>query len=567
MAELDEELVKSFLDEASDLLGQWEGLCLQLEKEVHPETLNALFRIAHNIKGSSRAVGLNEVGKFIHVIEDVIVCLKEGKCTFTKRKLSMFLEAQSVMQDWFAILSGDITNNFWPTDYLKTYFSDHLEFIEEPQSSPQMTAPMPTPSPSLQEEPAQEKAQEDAKVIQLKKEVKDEVLRVSTKKIDGLINLIGELSIQQSILENSIQQSTLKDHEALIQSSLNLSRKITKEIYSMAFGLRMTPIGGIFQRLERAVKDLARDLNKDVDVVFHGNEVEIEKTILDRLIDPLTHIVRNSVDHGLEKNADRESMGKPFKGQILITANKLDDGVEVIVKDDGKGLDQKRIREKAIEKNLISRDSNLTKEEIFSLIFLPGFSTAEKVTNVSGRGVGMDVVMKTLEEVNGKIKVGSEEGKGTKFKITIPTSLSIVDSLIVSVNSDQYVIPINSLEEVVDVDPHQTKSRDSVYLYRGKVIPFLHLSEVFDGHRDISSKESFPILVTKVQGKRMALGIDKVLGQHQSVVRTLSPYFEQSFAISGGTILPSGEPGLILNINSICERYFKYLQASKEVSA
>jgi two-component system chemotaxis sensor kinase CheA len=169
--------------------------------------------------------------------------------------------------------------------------------------------------------------------------------------------------------------------------------------------------------------------------------------------------------------------------------------------------------------------------------------------------------------VTGKILVASDEGRGTKFKIMIPTSLSIVDSLIVSVNSDQYVIPIHSLEEVVDVDASQMKVDDSVYVYRGKVIPFLHLRDVFEGEKQEHHRGIFPIIVTKVQGKRMALGIDQVLGQHQSVVRTLSSYFEKSFAISGGTILPSGEPGLILNITSICEKYFKYLQTSKEVAA
>jgi two-component system chemotaxis sensor kinase CheA len=559
MSELDDELVKSFLEEATDLLSKWEGFCLQLEKEVTPDTLNALFRIAHNIKGSSRAVGLNDVGQFIHVIEDVIVSIKEGRSQLNRKKLNMFLEAQSIMNEWFSVLMLESSYKFFPEEFMSKFFNEQKEFIEDEEQVVE--------AQQVVSESELKVSLEEAKVLQLKKEVKDEVLRVSTKKIDGLLNLIGELSIQQSILENCIQQSALKDQEALIQSSLNLSRKITKEIYSMAFGLRMTPVGGIFQRLERAIKDLARDLNKEVDVIFHGSEVEIEKTILDKLIDPLTHIVRNSVDHGLEKNEDRAGLEKPKKGQITISAIKQDDGVEIVVKDDGRGLNQKRILEKAIEKNLVKASSTMSKEEIFSLIFLPGFSTAEKVTNVSGRGVGMDVVMKTLEEVNGKILVGSEEGRGTKFKISIPTSLSIVDSLIVNINENQYVIPIHSLEEVVDADPTQMKMDESVYVYRGKVIPFLHLGEVFDENHSERRQGVFPILVTKVQGKRLALGVDMVLGQHQSVVRTLSSYFEKSFAVSGGTILPSGEPGLILNITSISEKYFKYLQSSKEVSA
>ncbi len=572
MSEFDEELVKSFLEEASDLLSQWEGLCLKLEKEMSPETLNALFRIAHNIKGSSRAVGLLDVGQFIHIIEDVIVAIKDGKAKFNSKKLKMFLEAQSIMIDWFSVLSLESSYKGYPEAFISQYFNEKKEFIEDcvlvsSTTVSQTIAPVEAPKHEDVVVETATKPVEEAKVLHLKKESKDEVLRISTKKIDSLLNLIGELSIQQSILENSIQQKTMNDNEALIQSSLNLSRKITKEIYSNAFGLRMTPVGGIFQRLERAIKDLARDLNKEVDVIFHGSEVEIEKTILDKLIDPLTHIVRNSVDHGLEKSEDRDGVAKPKKGQITISAIKQDDGVEIVVKDDGKGLNQKRIFEKAVEKNLVPANASITKEEIFSLIFLPGFSTAEKVTSVSGRGVGMDVVMKTLEEVNGKILVGSEEGRGTKFKISIPTSLSIVDSLIVSINNDQYVIPIHSLEEVVDVDSHQMKLDESIYLYRGKVIPFLHLGDVFDQNGKQERHGVYPVLVTKIQGKRLALGVDKVFGQHQSVVRNLSTYFEKSFAVSGGTILPSGEPGLILNITSISEKYFKYLHTSKEVSA
>jgi two-component system chemotaxis sensor kinase CheA len=571
MSEMDEELVQSFLEEASDLLAQWEGLCLKLEKEASSDTLNALFRIAHNIKGSSRAVGLTDVGTFIHIIEDIIVSIKDGRAQFNQKKLKMFLEAQSIMNDWFSVLKVESSYKFFPEDFIAEYFNEKKEFIEHDASLvpviEEVVAEVVHEVVSSPEPEAHKAAPEEAKVLQLKKEVRDEVLRVSTKKIDGLLNLIGELSIQQSILENCIHQSSMKDQESLLQSSLNLSRKITKEIYSMAFGLRMTPVGGIFQRLERAITDLARDLNKEVELEFHGSEVEIEKTILDKLIDPLTHIVRNSVDHGLEKTEDRASVEKPRKGKITISAIKQDDGVEIIVKDDGRGLNQKRIYEKAVEKKLISANATVTKEDIFSLIFLPGFSTAEKVTNVSGRGVGMDVVMKTLEEINGRIKVGSEEGRGTKFKISIPTSLSIVDSLIVSINSDQYVIPIHALEEVVDVDPQQMKMEDSVYVFRGKVIPFLHLGDVLESDHQQRPEGVYPVLVTKVQGKRLALGVDKVLGQHQSVVRNLSPYFEKSFAVSGGTILPSGEPGLILNINSISEKYFKYLQSSKEASA
>lgn len=565
MSDMDSEIINTFLDEATDLLVSWEASCLELENNQNPNDLNALFRIAHNIKGSSRAVGLNDVGEFIHIIEDVIVALKDGKEKLSSKKIKMFLEAQSIMQDWFTVLRMEPNYQHDPSEFTKKYFNSEKKFIEEEAVQPVAEAASEVVSEA--EAPAQEPTPVQTPVTQLKKNTpQDESLRVSTKKIDGLLNLIGELSIQQSILENSLVSKTHHENESLIFSTINLSRKITKEIYSMAFGLRMTPIGGVFQRLERAIKDLARDIDKDVEVILEGSDVEIEKTILDKLVDPLTHIVRNSIDHGLENKPDRKASGKSSKGQIIISAVKQDDGVEITVKDDGKGLNQKRILEKAIEKNLVKSSQNLTKEEVFSLIFLPGFSTAEKVTNISGRGVGMDVVMKTIEEINGKILVGSEEGRGSKFKIIVPTSMSIVDSLIVSINKDQYVLPINVLEEVIDVNTNELQKNDTVYVYRGQVIPFLHLRDVF-GKTAQERNAIIPILVTKVQGKRLAIGVDQIIGQHQSVVRNLSHYFEHSFAISGGTILPSGEPGLILNIPSIMNQYFKYLKSVTEVSA
>jgi two-component system chemotaxis sensor kinase CheA len=496
-------------------------------------------------------VGLNEVGEFIHLIEDVIVSLKENRTEFNPRKLKMFLGAHLILTDWFLVLRMETTYIHPYGDFLKEFFNEEKKFVED----------------ELLVSHGPEKVDQALdKVQSVKNILKDEVLRVSTKKIDGLLNLIGELSIQQSILENSMQGLMGRNQDSLVISSLNLGRKITKEIYSTAFGLRMTPVGGIYQRLERAIKDLSRDLGKNVEVELLGSEVEIDKTILDKLIDPLTHIVRNSVDHGIENEDERIVANKPSMGKITITSLKEGDGVEIHVKDDGKGLNQKRILEKAIEKGLVKNPEGLTKEEIFGLIFLPGFSTAEKVTNVSGRGVGMDVVMKTLEEINGKIFIASDEGKGTKFKIVIPTSLSIVDSLIVSVAHELYVLPINVLQEVVDVKMSDLKKDESVYVHRGEVLPFIHLREVLS--EKITPENSIiPILITKVHGNRMCFGVDKIIGQHQSVVRTLSSYFERSFAISGGTILPSGEPGLILNISSIVEKYYQFLVKKTEASA
>jgi two-component system, chemotaxis family, sensor kinase CheA len=551
MTERDPELVSFFIDEATDLLNDWERICLELEKAQSKDHFDALFRIAHNIKGSSRAVGLVEVGDLIHKVEDVIVAVRDQKTAFTSSVLSFLLKAHSFLTSWFTSLLAD------PNCSLAVEQFDMNIFVDD-------SARPDSPTEQIISETAPEAPEN--KTQSNKGTLKDEMLRVSARKIDNLLNLIGELSIQQSILENSMLNGP-REQESLIFSSLNLSRKITKEIYDTAFGLRMTPIGGIYQRLERAIKDLARDVNKDIEVDFVGSEVEIEKTILDKLLDPLTHLVRNSVDHGIELKEERLNSGKSPQGKVTIAAQKEGDGVEIIIKDDGKGLNQKRILAKAIEKGLVKNPESLTQEEIFGLIFLPGFSTAEQVTNISGRGVGMDVVMKTVEEVEGRILMASEEGRGTKIKISIPTSLSIVESLIVQVNGASYVLPINSLEEVLETNCASLQRDHSVFVHRGQTIPFLHLSDLFGtkSHPDPSSTIS--LLVTKVHGKRIALGVDSIVGQHQSVVRALNSYFHESFAISGGTILPSGEPGLILNVNAIVEKFFHYMIRKNEAAA
>jgi two-component system chemotaxis sensor kinase CheA len=563
MSEKDPELVNFFLDEASDFLSHWEKICLELEAGPSLELFNALFRIAHNLKGSSRSVGLLELGEFVHKVEDVIVSVRDGKAEFKKSVLAMFFDAQTLLNAMLEALRNDPDAVVDTAEFMCKHFDDlpqtdpvNAEIMEASieAAAPQITMAEKTTSAQVSEAKAQ------------KAQPRDEVLRVSTRKIDNLLNLIGELSIQNSILANALGKESA-ELDVNVSSSLNLSKKLTKEIYNNAFDLRMTPIGGIYQRVERAIKDLSRDVNKTIEVRLEGSEVEIEKTILEKLIDPLTHIVRNSVDHGIETPEERASSGKNLTGVITISAQKEGDGVEIMIKDDGKGLNQKRILEKAMEKGIVKNPDQLTKEEIFRLIFLPGFSTAEKLTNISGRGVGMDVVMRTIEEIDGKIQIASEEGRGTKFKISIPTSLSIIDSLIVEINAITYVLPINFLEEVLDCKPSELHRDKTIYMYRGRAIPYFHLGDIFNQEFRQVVRNTTTVLVTQCQGKCIAFGVDAIVGQHQSVVRQLNSYFDLSYSISGGTILPSGEPGLILNMAEIFRRFYKNVSNDNEVAA
>jgi two-component system chemotaxis sensor kinase CheA len=328
----------------------------------------------------------------------------------------------------------------------------------------------------------------------------------------------------------------------------------------------MQPISNVFQKLERNILDLSKTLNKEVKVELCGSDVELDKTVIERIADPLMHIVRNAIDHGIEDAVARKSTAKPAIGTIQITATKDTFGVEIHIRDDGRGLAVERILAKAKEKGLVKADATLTKEQIFQLIFLPSFSTAEKVTDVSGRGVGMDVVMQSLRDLQGSIRIDSDVGVGTSFYITLPTSVSIIDGMLIVLDGQKYVVPVTAIEEVIDLKSYLGAGHHGMFNLRDQVIPVESMAKVISQRGLSKAHKSDALLICKHGDQRLAFTVDAVLDQQQVVIRPLNENIDGVFGLLGGTILGDGEPSLILDVPAMAEKYISSIRP-KETAA
>ncbi|MCS7009385.1 MAG: chemotaxis protein CheA, partial [Chthoniobacterales bacterium] len=315
--------------------------------------------------------------------------------------------------------------------------------------------------------------------------------------------------------------------------------------------IRMMPVGTTFQKYHRLVRDLCRELGKEAVLVIEGGETELDKTVLDQLGDPLTHILRNSVDHGLEKPEERIAVGKPASGTIRLAAEHRGERVVIRISDDGQGLNTEKIRQKAIERGLISAEARLAEQEIWGLIFEPGFSTAQKVTGISGRGVGMDVVKKKIQGLGGEVSLQSERGKGTEILLSLPLTLAIIDGLMVEVDGDRLIIPLSIVSETIELrreERFRHNARNVVDL-RGHPIPYLRLRELF-GYGDGGAAIE-PIVIVEHQGQRIGLVVDRVIGNHQTVLKSLGRLCRNVAFFSGATILGDGTVALVLDVGGI----------------
>ena len=373
-------------------------------------------------------------------------------------------------------------------------------------------------------------------------------IRVPAEKLDSLVNLVGELVTVQARLTQTA--SVFHDNE--LTAIAEEVERLTGELRDTTLNIRMLPIGTTFGRFKRLIRDLSQDLGKEIELVTEGAETELDKTVIDRLNDPLVHIIRNSIDHGIELPSVREAQGKPGKGTIRLSASYSGASVLVTVRDDGAGLDVDAIREKAIEKGLVSPNAEPTKKELFSLIFAPGFSTAKSVTNVSGRGVGMDVVRKTIDMLRGVIEaVESERGSGTLVTLKLPLTLAIIDGLLTKVGDNFFVLPLSTVEECIELIHKTDEKRNGNCLVnvRGQLVPYIRLREIFGMEGGLPHVEQ--IIITEAGGDRIGFVVDHVIGEHQTVIKSLGKVYKHIDGISGATILGDGTVALILDTNRL----------------
>lgn len=590
MDDFERELKAGFLEESTDLLTQAESAFLQLEtKRDDPGLLNEIFRLAHNLKGTSQAVGFTQVGQLTHKAENLILKLKENEIQCTDHIVTVLLEFNDKVNEMIAGLKADFNAQF-ETKEMESKILAILEgkveeqvvkeempedTIAKPQvventSAPAMSeaaleslkelgmsvetsvaapvVPIKVPTPA----PAAVKANEgpSAKVQQVEKKAssEEETIRVAVSRIEELNNIVGELVILQTVLE---QKRFTAIQDTLANKSIGQLGKLSKEIQDVAMSLRMVPLKSTFQKMSRIVRDTSKLLTKKVDLHLLGEETEIDKTVLESVNDPLVHIVRNAVDHGLETTEARIAAGKPEEGKVEIMAFHEGSCLVIQVTDDGKGINPEIIRKKAIEKKVISPNAQLSDQELVNLVFHPGFSTKEQVTEISGRGVGMDVVKTNIEKLGGEVKVLSRVGVGSSFRITLPLTLAIIEGMVVRCQKEHFVVPLQQVHEFL-----HPKAKDinfvtggGVFLsMRGEVLPVFDLSVEMGVSKSCDNYENKIAIVIRQGGLPFAVMVDDILRQQQVVIKKIGKELRQIKGLMGSSILGDGKPAFIIDL-------------------
>ena len=588
----DPSLIHEFLVESEEFLQRMDQDMVALEAAPSDaELLNRIFRALHTIKGTSGFLGFEPVVRLSHRAEDVLNSLRKGEVQLTHPMMDALLSAR----DYLGKMLQDIREGGLK-EYELGALLNNLESAQTVgQASPSLgqlliKQEVITPA-ALDAVLAEQSSSADPRklgqmlvdkglasqvevgdaLVRQKEIVQQQAavptMRVDAAKLDDLINLIGELVLERNrLLQLSKDSSSGKVamnelSSSLAQSSARLSF-ITEELQSAGLKTRMVPIETVFRRFPRLVRDISGSLQKEVDLSLIGQDTELDKTMAELIGDPLVHLVRNSLDHGVEMPAVREQAGKPRRGSIRLEARQEGDQIVISIRDDGAGMDPARIGRKAVEKGLVTAERlrGLSLREILDFIFLPGFSTAEKTTDLSGRGVGMDVVRTNLKKLNGTVEIDSQLGQGTTVKLRLPLTLAILPVLLVQVEQDIYALPLRSVAETAQINPknvHRVEGSEVLCL-RGETLPLLRLDQLFpasaDSRKQTSdngaqerSGESQKIVILGVGEKRFALLVDQLLGQESTVIKPLGVFLHGCSSLAGATISGDGQVRLVLD--------------------
>ncbi len=554
---IDAEILAAFFEDATDVLEQWERFCLAQNPKEGPIKFDVILRCAHNLKGSAGMAGFMSMHHKLHKIEDYLVQMQKLKLTATDDVIEALLDVERFIRRWMGqVKATPLSTLEFDDTALVSRLERAVNIAESPVTEVQSALESKSDSATTPNKaPSEMKAQ---KV--------DETLRVAASKLDRLIQLVGEISLHQSILVRAVRENTLNSET--VRGVIDLKSKLTQDLQDAALSLRMIPVESLFQKIERMVRDTAKREHKQVQVHRIGDDVALDKLIVEGMVEPLIHIARNAVDHGIETADARISSGKPAFGTVQLIAENTSNGVTIIFRDDGRGIDPERVFKKAIEKGLLDAHAELSQTAKLQLIFLPGFSTAETVTELSGRGVGMDVVAATVKQMAGQLEVTSEVGKGTNISITLPTNLSIIDALIVRISGFLYAIPNREISEVIDLRDYSVSSIDGNHEQainlRGRVVPVALIDLFLSQNKDLAwadvKTERAPIpkpgIVVLLAEDVLTLAVDAVVTQQQIFVRPLMGHLTAVTYFSGSTVLSDGEPCIILNVSEMARRYF-----------
>lgn len=612
-----QEILNDFLTESNEMLEVLDQRFVTLETDPNnTDLLNEIFRAMHSMKGSAGFLGFNHLVDVAHRGENILNKLRQAEMAVSPTIISVILETIDVIKAIMADIRESGTDNHTPTQVIAAKLDAILSGTAPtqatsaapvaPSAAPSMEAlaaaselaaaqpptlgeilvnegfaskdqvldalnaqqHQPEPKTPLGEILLQAKAITERALDQaLHKQEKqpkpaeeDATIRVETKRLDSVMNLVGELVLGRNRLikiGTQLEQNHESDPQVRVLSEtlaqLNL---VTTDLQLAVMKTRMLPIKKVFAKLPRMVRDLSQKLNKQVHLEMRGEETELDKSVADEVGDPLVHLVRNAIDHGIETPAERQAKGKPGEGQLTIAASQEGNSIVIRINDDGRGIQVEKIKAKALAKGLISEAELAAMEhrEILNLIFLPGFSTAEQVTDVSGRGVGMDVVRTNIRKINGTVDLESEVGKGSQIIIKLPLTIAIIQALMVEVERSIFAIPLSTVIEAVRISRHDIKTingREVLHL-RDRVLPLIRLAQEFDIPTD-AERERFYVVVAALGDRRVGVVVDELRSQEEVVIKSIWDYLETVKGVSGATITGEGKVVLILDTSELVQ--------------
>ncbi|MCC6220336.1 MAG: Hpt domain-containing protein [Deltaproteobacteria bacterium] len=579
----DQEILAEFTQEADDHFNTVEEVLLEESDSIDADSVDTIFRSIHSVKGGAAFFNLQDITETSHVTETVLDRVRQGELTLDRALRNVMLAYIDLQKQLFSearqamARDGVLVRAERAAKYLKeiTRFTKEGEQHAAQSAAPTVVQPSTTngahpPKQASSFEPLEDDAaqgfdQMSTEDSASKKGGKVDIktfVKVDTTRLDKLIEYIGEMMISSSML---IRQSRdlLGSNEAVTKNAHQFEL-ISRELQSIGMSMRLIPIKGTLQKMSRLVWDTSKKIGKEVSFEMEGEDTELDRAIIDKLADPLMHMVRNSVDHGVEPPDVRESKGKPRKGVVKISAFHLGGNIHIQIRDDGKGLDPKVLLNKAIEKGIVSPNDNLSIADIYQLIFAPGFSTAEKITDVSGRGVGMDVVKRNIESLRGRVEVESTLGVGSTFTIQLPLTLAIVDGIETRVGREKFIIPTVSLVEFLKPTSEMIVrpfNSDETLQFRGKFIPILRLSELYQVKGANRNALNGILAIVSMAGKEVALMLDEVIGTYSTVIKSLGEMFSGAKGLAGCAIMPDGNIGLILDVGTLVDLAHSVKQA------
>jgi two-component system chemotaxis sensor kinase CheA len=554
-----DDLLKDFITESSELVQQVEQDLMTMEDCPDPEVLNRIFRAMHTIKGTSSFFGFDQLVELTHHAEDLLNQLRKGDFPVTRE----IVEALLRTNDQVRLMVQDAGNGL-STKYDIAPFLEALETCVPQAATESASAPEehgnaanadPLSTAAAATLSAEAAEQRSSRALAAARPDNSDTMRVEIRKLDYLVNLVGELVLERNRLlrlSQDLAAASSQDtgmNEAIAISTARLSF-ITDELQNASLRTRMVPIDTVFRKLPRLIRELSHQVGKEVEIVITGRETEIDKTMIEHIHDPLVHILRNSLDHGIEDTEKRIAAEKDPTGHITIDARQQGDQIVVTIADDGGGIDPEKIRAKAIEKGIYTSEhaALLSRREILETLFLPGFSTAAKVSSISGRGVGMDVVRTNLRRLNGSVEIESVIGHGTTITLKVPLTMAILPVLLVQVSDEVYAIPLRSVLETVRMDSASVHCVEGseVLMLRDRTVPLLKLADMV-GARCLQKASRAVIL--SVNDIRIALAVEGLIGQESTVIKPLSTLLRDSQYVAGATITGDGRVRLVLDPN------------------